>query len=273
MTAKKLFGLTFILLVVSALVDRSLSIYQSFFLCAGTVATHVEVDPKVTNELRYYIERLNSFEKIEPTATLEYVMRVWSLAGFNVHRSGQVAWVDFLGSRESAGPIVIAAHYNGVNASDDNATGLAAMISLTKSLVNFPFGKTVRFFIFDARFPQEYPPAVPEKAEGVIVLDSLAKTGKVTFSALVGSRAFMNIVTSQFAEKCDLPEICYKSLSNHEAPAVHPLPIWNTHVPTLLLSDFTKDKYEPAVPAAAIKVESLAKITVGLRSMLKVLGS
>jgi Zn-dependent M28 family amino/carboxypeptidase len=244
------------------------------------LATHVE---KLAGE----IGERNTFRPEALHKAENYIEQFWKGLGLEVGRQEFDAdgvtcsnlWVEFKGS--SDGIIVVGAHYDsvfGAPGANDNGSGVAALLEISRALKNEKFKHTVRFVVF----PNEEPPhfntdqmgskvyadAVAKRKEKIIAMLSLETIGYFTdsaksqkypplfdlfypstgnFLAIVGdlqSRQLVGLVKKYFKAASDFP------VESVSAPRMVPgvgwsdqSPFWDHGYPAVMLTDTALYRY------------------------------
>jgi Zn-dependent M28 family amino/carboxypeptidase len=134
----------------------------------------------------------NMWKPSQMAATVDYIKRVWAEQGYDVLE--QEYWIDndpvqnleieIMGSRQPEAIVVIGAHYDSVRGSpgaNDNGSGVAALLELSRLARSKLYEKTVRF----VAFTNEEPPFFLSRKMGSRVYAARARERNEDIQAML----------------------------------------------------------------------------------------
>lgn len=265
----------------------------------------------------------NSSEPEQLARAAQTIKDFWKAAGFDVRVQAfeengaryENIWVEIPGRGKKEEIVVVGAHYDsapGTAGADDNASGVAALLELSKMLKEEKTERTLRFvafaneepplFMTDAMGSRVFARAMSEKKEKVSAMLSLESIGYFTqepqsqkypplldliypdrgnFIAVVGNfknTALLKKVMKYFREATDLPSECIAAPESLAGVSWSDhAAFWEFGFPAVMITDtvpYRNPHYHQASDTPeTLSYPDLAKAVFGLSNVLKKLSA
>ncbi len=273
------------------------------------------------SSLRIHVQKLasdigerNVFRPAALEEAAQYIMEQWTEQGYEVRSQTYMAKgvscknleVTRWGISRNEGMILVGAHYDSVKGSpgaDDNASGIAALLEISRSLASSGNDQTIRFVAFVNEEPpffywrkmgsMVYARAARQRGDKITLMMSLEMLGYykknrgtqryppflrlfypdradfIAFASNLRSRRQLHSTTARFHACCDFP------LEKIAAPGVVPGISWSDHLsfwrygyPALMVTDtafYRNPNYHTSGDTPdTLDYEAFARVTEGL---------
>jgi hypothetical protein len=316
-----------IVLTVFVVMFVPLGFYMFTCHCGGRTMKSTEIK---ADDLRRHVVKLaaeigerNVDRPAQLAASADYIERTWREQGYTVSRYGYKAWnvdcenleVTLTGSKQPGAIILLGAHYDsvmGIDGANDNASGVAALLELSRVLAGKQLDRTVRFVAFVNEeppfFQQElmgsrvYARMAKERGDnikGVLVLETMGyysdepgsqkypplfrwfypdKGNFIGFISNLKSRSFLHQAVGSFRANTDFPSECCATFSF--VPGVDwsdHWSFWEQGWPAVMVSDTAIFRYpyyhHPGDTPDKLDYASSAKVTTGLAGAVEALAT